>query len=126
MKRIASIMAVFVLLTASFGFAGPESAVSGTYINKADKEYLTLNPDGTFHLKLRKRPVDPDNPFINATGRYLVNGNDIQLELDDGGEASGKMQGTTFVDNEGKAWMKEGTSEPPKMDTSPKKGLRNK
>jgi hypothetical protein len=126
MRKITLVLATFLLLTVSFSFAASDSTVSGTYINKVDKEYLTLNPDGTFHLKLRKRPADPDNPFINATGKYRVNGNDIQLDLDDGGEASGKMQGTTFVDNEGKSWTKEGVSEPVRMDQPTKKGLKNK
>jgi hypothetical protein len=126
MIRIGFIVAAFVVLTVSFSLAGSESTVIGTYLNKADKEYMTLNPDGTFHLKLRKRPVDPENPFINTSGKYRVTGDEIKLELEDGGEASGKMQGTTFVDNEGKSWMKEGTIEPPRMDASPKKGLRNK
>ena len=100
--------------------------MSGTYVNKAEKEYLTLNPDGTFHLKLRKRPADPDKPFIDTSGKYTVFGEDIKLQLVDGGEASGKIQGNAFVDNEGISWVKEGTSKPPQMDTAPKKGLRMK
>jgi len=126
MKRISLIVAAFVLLTISCCLAGSEPTVSGTYVNKADKEYLTLNPDGTFHLKLRKRPVDPDNPFIDTTGRYTVSGDDVTLELVDGGEASGKIKGNAFVDNEGISWTKEGTSEPPRMEATPKKGMRKK
>ncbi|HQN18169.1 MAG TPA: hypothetical protein PKV86_03480 [Syntrophobacteraceae bacterium] len=124
MKRIGFAAAVFVLLAFSFGFAGPESTVSGTYVNKAEKEYLTLYPDGTFHLKLRKRSPDLDNPFINASGKYKVNGEEITLELQDGGEASGRIQGDRFIDNEGVAWMKDGKSEPMQVDPYPKKSWR--
>jgi hypothetical protein len=126
MKRISLIVAAFVLLTTSCGLAGSEPSVSGTYVNKANKEYLTLYPDGTLHLKLRNRSAAPDNPFIEYSGRYTVTGEDIRLELGDGGEASGKIQGNAFVDNEGISWVKEGTSKPPQMDTTPKKGLRMK
>jgi hypothetical protein len=124
MKRIIVLGAIFVLLGISCSLAGSEPNVSGTYINKADKEYLTLNPDGTLHLKLRKQPADLDNPFFNLSGTYKMTGEDIVLELVGGGEASGKIKGNTFVDNEGKTWLKEGTTEPPKMDQGIKKGLR--
>lgn len=124
MKRIVVFAAALVLLTASYCLAGAEFTVSGTYINKADKEYLTLNPDGTLHLKLRKKPADLEKPFLELFGRFQLRGEDIELELDGGGEASGKIRGNTFIDNEGKTWLKEGFSEPPQMEQSPKKGLR--
>jgi hypothetical protein len=126
MKRLTLIVAALVLFTISCSLAGSEPSVSGTYVNKANKEYLTLYPDGTLHLKLRNRPTDPDKLFIEYSGRYTVSGQDIKLELEDGGEASGKIQGNAFVDNEGISWVKEGTSEPPRMDATPKKGLRIK
>lgn len=121
MKRITLITAALVLLFASYSLAaGSDSPVTGTYINKADKEYLTLNPDGTCFLKLRKKPVDMANPFFTVTGRYKITGDDVTLELEGGGEASGTIKGNTFVDNEGKTWMKEGAKEPPNMEPLPK------
>ena len=131
MKRIALLTAVIVLLSASCSLAGSESAITGTYVNKADKEYLTLNPDGTLFLKLRKKPADSANPFLNLSGHYRINGNEVMLELEGGGEAngtgeaSGTIKGNTFVDNEGKIWLKEGASESAApMEVGPKKGLR--
>lgn len=124
MKRMISFSTALVLLTVSYCLAGSESTVSGTYINKADKEYLTLNPDGTLHLKIRKKPMDLDKPFLDLFGKYRMTGEDIAFELDGGGEASGKIKGNTFIDNEGKTWIKEGFNEPPPMEQSPKKGLR--
>jgi hypothetical protein len=124
MRRIILFSTALVLLTASYCLAGSEAAVSGTYVNKADKEYLTLNPDGTLHLKIRKKPTNLDNPFLDLIGKYRMTGEDITFELEGGGEASGKIKGNTFTDNEGKTWIKEGTSEPPQMEQSPKKGLR--
>lgn len=124
MKRVILFSAALVLLTVSYCLAGSESTVSGTYINKVDKEYLTLNPDGTLHLKLRKKPTDLEKPFLELYGKYRMSGEDIALEIDGGGDASGKIKGNTFIDNEGKTWIKEGFSEPPKMEQSTRKGLR--
>lgn len=126
MKRIILIATALVLLSVSYSLAGSEPAVTGTYINKADKEYLTLNPDGTCYLKLRKTPTDMANPFFSISGTYKITGDDVTLELEGGGEASGSIKGSTFVDNEGKTWLKEGTKEPIQMEGGPKKGLRNK
>jgi hypothetical protein len=124
MKRMAVFAAALVLLTASYCLAGSEPNVSGTYINKADKEYLRLNPDGTLHLKIRQQPTNLDKPFLELFGKYRMTGEDIIFDLEGGGEASGKIKGNTFIDNQGKPWIKEGTSEPPQMEQSPKKGLR--
>jgi hypothetical protein len=125
-KRIAMVAAVLVLLSLSFSLAGSETVATGTYVNKADKEYLTLNADGTFYIKLRKKPADPVDPFLNTYGIYRMNGDVVELELEGGGEASGSIKGSNFIDNEGKTWVKEGTSTPPPMEVSPKKGLRSK
>lgn len=51
---------------------------------------------------------------MTLSGKYRMAGDDVTFELDGEGEAGGKIQGNTFVDNEGKVWQKEGTSEPPK------------
>jgi hypothetical protein len=123
-KRITLITAALVLLLASYSLAAGSDSPTGTYINKADKEYMTLNPDGTCYLKLRKVPADFANPFFTATGTYKINGDEVLLELEGGGEASGSIKGNTFVDNEGKIWLKEGASEPANMEPLPKKGLR--
>jgi hypothetical protein len=123
-KRIAIVAAALVLLSVSCSLAGSETAITGTYVNKADKEYLTLNADGSFYIKLRKKPVDFADPFLSTYGIYRMNGDEVMLELEGGGEASGSIKGSTFVDNEGKIWVKEGTSTPPPMEVSPKKGLR--
>ena len=124
MKRIALITVALVLLSFSYSFAGSEPSVTGTYLNKADKEYLTLNPDGTLYLKVRKKPVDFANPFLNLSGKYKVSGDEVTMELEGGGEASGKISGATFIDNEGKIWIKEGTNEPALMEPGPTKGKR--
>lgn len=126
MKRINLILALLILLPVSFSLAGSESTATGTYVNKTDKEYLTLNPDGSFYIKLRKKPVDPVDPFLSTYGIYRITQDEVMLELEGGGEASGSIKGNTFVDNEGKIWQKEGTSEPVPMEVSPKKGLRSK
>lgn len=123
MKRMIVFSTALVLLAASYCLAGSDSTVSGTYINKADKEYLTLRPDGTLHLKVRKKPMDPEKPFLEVSGKYKMTGEDITLELEGGGEASGKIKGNAFIDNEGKTWLKEGFSEPPPMDLNIKRGL---
>ena len=123
MKRIAFVTALLVLLSFSCSLAGSESSVAGTYVNKADKEYLTLNADGTFYIKLRKKPVDPVDPFLTTYGVYRLVADEVLLEIEGGGEASGTIKGTTFVDNEGIIWVKEGAAPAP-MEDSPKKGLR--
>jgi hypothetical protein len=124
MEKIITLLTAFVLLIVSCAFAGSESPVSGTYINKEDKEVLTLYPNGTFYLKLRKKPTDPSNPFLETSGTYKMNGEEISLEIKGGGEASGTIKGNTFVDNEGKTWMKEGAREPLKVEPGPSKSMR--
>jgi hypothetical protein len=126
MKRLISLITAWVLIVASCSFAASEPSITGTYINKADKEVLTLYPDGRVYLKLRKKPTDPANPFLEVTGTYKMKGDELLLELEGGGEASGTIKGNTFVDNEGKTWQKEGTKEPMQVDPGPKKGLRAK
>ena len=124
MKRIIVVLAAFILLSVSCCFAGSDSSVTGTYVNKTDKEYLTLNPDGSLYLKLRKTPPDPNDPFMNLSGKYRMTGEEITMELEGGGEASGTIVGNTFVDNEGKRWEKEGSSQASKMNQSIPKGSR--
>ena len=125
MKRFIVVVVASIFLFVSYCFAGSDSsAVSGTYLNKADKEYLTLNPDGSLYLKLRKTPPDPNDPFMNLTGKYRMTGDELKMELEGGGEASGTIIGNTFVDNEGKRWEKEGSSQSSKMNQGIPKGSR--
>jgi hypothetical protein len=124
MQRVVSIVLALIFFMGSYCLAAPESTVSGTYINKTDKEYLTLHPDSRVSLKLRKKPPDLENPFQTLTGTYRLSGEEIIFEFEDGGEASGTIKGNEFIDNEGKTWLKEGTSEPMKTDATTPKGKR--
>ncbi|NSW85333.1 MAG: hypothetical protein HPY84_03330 [Syntrophobacteraceae bacterium] len=124
MKRMIMWSAVFgfslaCLLSVSFA----DEVVHGTYINKlSSKEYLTLNPDGTFFLKQRNRISDLSTPFISIEGKYDLKGDDLILKLPDGGEAKGKLQGNAFVDTQGVPWLK--GSEGPLFDREVRKKIR--
>lgn len=106
MKSIVIVMALL------FCFAAPSTAadlnsVSGTYYSAKDKtQFLTLRSDGTFTLKQRKSPPEADNPFIEFSGRYQLNGEKITLLLEDGGGAEGQIQGPVFKDSQGDVWQK--------------------
>ncbi|MEN6437674.1 MAG: hypothetical protein ABFD97_03730 [Syntrophobacter sp.] len=105
---ILSVTLFFALV--GFAFAAEEPTVPGTYVSKKDsKEYLTLYPDGKFMLKQRATPPDPEKPFVEVTGRYFKNGENVTLTLDDGGEASGKLKGNNFEDSDGAVWAKQGS-----------------
>lgn len=131
MKRII-LAALFVLAAASFcaaadDTANDKAAAAGTYISRQDsKEYITLYADGTFHLKQRKKPAQMDNPFTEISGKYWLNGENINLILPDGGQGAGKLKGNVFEDSDGNNWVKEGT-EKHKVETpkpmKPMKGL---
>lgn len=109
MRKIAlACILCFVLATPCYSDDQP--SVHGNYINKQDnKEYLTLYPDRTFHLKQRTKPADISKPFMELSGKYEIQGEDITLKLSDGGEASGKLKDNTFEDSDGGSWVKEGT-----------------
>ncbi|MBP8646255.1 MAG: hypothetical protein KBH99_09055 [Syntrophobacteraceae bacterium] len=104
----------------------------GTYMNLEDnKEYLTLNPDGTFFLKQRKKPADLSDPFANPfqtiTGTYVILGEEITLRLPGGGEAKGKIQENIFEDGGGKKWVKDKSKIPlPQKETTATGGHRQR
>jgi hypothetical protein len=90
--------------------ADTTSTINGTYISKGDSnEYLVLSADGSFHLKQRKFPPEPDNPFMEVTGRFETSGNTITLKLADGGEGTVTIKENTIDDGNGKTWVKEGS-----------------
>jgi len=69
------------------------SPVNGVYLSKRDDtQFLTLRQDSTFVLKQRKSPPDKNDPFVEYTGKYQLDGENIKLILDDGGTAQGKVQ----------------------------------
>ena len=95
-------------------FPVPSSAVdltqvSGTYFSQRDNtQFLTLRPDGTFVLKQRKKPPDPENPFVEFAGSYALNGDTVTLKLDDGGKADGHVKGDVFTDGQEEQWVRKG------------------
>lgn len=110
MKALFLALMALLLLSDFSGPAYSQSTVSGTYVNKESKEYLTLYPNGTFFLKNRKSPADVQHPFEDLSGTYMVNGETITLQLSDGGTADGKIKGNVFEDSQGKPWLKQAGS----------------
>lgn len=56
MKRVILFVSAILLIHASFSIAGSESYVSATYVNKADKEALTLTRMVPFISKYADNP----------------------------------------------------------------------
>jgi len=101
---------LFIFIATGICLAADQSDLIGTYINKRDaKQYLTLSADGSFYLKQRSSPFDPNKPFIEISGKYEKNGDKVTLKLPDGGEATGTMKGNTFEDAGEVSWTKEGS-----------------
>ena len=118
MKNIV-IAAALLICFAVPAIAADLNAVSGTYYSRRDNtKFLTLRPDSTFVLKQRKDPPDMDNPFVEFTGRYQLNGEALTLMLTDGGTAEGKLKGLVFTDGQGEEWVKKSTD--PKNVERPK------
>jgi hypothetical protein len=112
---------LFVFIATGICLAADPSSISGTYICKSDnKEYITLAADGSFHLKQRKFPPTPDNPFMEVNGKFESSGETITLKLADGGEGTITLKENTIDDGNGKTWVKEG-SEPHKQVERPKR-----
>ncbi len=107
----SSVFAVLFFFALSGLCAGADQGTAaGTYISKRDsKEYLTLQPDGSFFLKQRKMPPDMEHPFMEVSGKYTLKGEELKLILPDGGEASGKLVDNIFQDSEGIEWVKQGS-----------------
>lgn len=117
---------VFSAIALVLAFAGisfcEDPGVAGTYISKDNpREYLKLNPDGTFFLKQKGKASGPEATYKFIEGKYELSGQELKLKLADGGEASGTMKGTTFWDAGGTPWPKEGTGGP-KMSREVRKG----
>jgi len=88
------------------------SPVNGVYLSKRDDtQFLTLRQDSTFVLKQRKSPPDKNDPFVEYTGKYQLDGENIKLILDDGGTAQGTVKGNIFTDGQGDIWVKKGTEQ---------------
>jgi len=108
MKSAVSFTVAMCLILGTYGPIFAQNP-GGTYMNLEDgKEYLTLNPDGTFFLKQRKKPADLSDPFANPfqtiTGTYLILGEDITLRLPGGGrpkERSGRISSRTGMGRSG-------------------------
>ncbi len=119
------ILIIFLLGFAGIGFCADPSSVAGTYLNKDDsKQYLILHADGSFVLKQRTQPPDPLNPFTEISGKFVIIGDDLTLNTSDGGQASAKLKNNTFEDSDGKAWVKEGSEEPSKVERPKRQRLR--
>jgi hypothetical protein len=103
---------LLLICFAGVSIAADPASVAGTYISQRDnKQFITLYPDSTFHIKQRKKPADLDNPFIEISGKYILDGETLKLMLDDGGTASGQLKANTFEDTQGDKWVKPGTEE---------------
>ncbi|MGC9964794.1 MAG: hypothetical protein ABSE08_05265 [Syntrophobacteraceae bacterium] len=111
MKNAAIATALLICFTIS-SFAADLSSASGTYINKRDKtQFITFYPDATFHLKQRKQPPDVENPFIELSGKYELNGETVKFILQDGGTGTGQLKANAFMDGQGDIWVKQGTDD---------------
>lgn len=125
MKR-AILFAVALAFTIVFSIpVHAEEPVYGTYINKDNsKEYLTLKADKTFFLKQENKPFDPEHPYAELTGTYVMNGESIKLLLSDGGVADGKIVNGTFDDGKGKPWLKQGYTPKSDKEVGPPKRVK--
>jgi hypothetical protein len=108
MKNIVFALALLICFPVPSG-AADLAPVSGTYFSHRDNtQFLTLRPDATFVLRQRKKPPDPDNPFIEFSGTYALNGETLTLRVDDGGKADGQLKGNVFTDGQNEQWIKKG------------------
>jgi|GEM_PF-1632908 len=123
MKRALALFASIALVLSCAGLSsGQQTGVAGTYISKDNpREYLKLNPDGTFFLKQKVKSSGVEAKYQGIEGTFALSGKDLKLKLQDGGEATGTLDGTTFVDSAGTLWPKEGTGGP-KMNREVRKG----
>lgn len=113
MRTILIAVALMFALTGLSIAAEEQQSIYGIYVSKGDsKEYLSLLSDGSFSLKQRKKPPDMNDPFEELRGRYQLSGETLTLELEDGGEATGKLKDNKFEDGDGQVWVKQGTEKP--------------
>ena len=127
MKR-AILLAMVLVCAVLFSLPVPvqaEEPVYGTYINKDNpREYLILKSDSTFFLKQENKPFDPQHPYAELSGTFVVNGETIKLTLQDGGEANGKIGNGMFEDGSGKPWMKQGFTPKTDKELGPPKRIK--
>jgi len=108
-KRMVLFMACLAMVAGFTDVSRSANELNGTYINQDNKsEYIAFSPDGKFFLKKQKRPFDAEKPYVTIEGTYTLSGDTVALKLPDGGGAAGKIQGDLFIDNQGKAWLKQG------------------
>jgi len=109
MRNIVIAMALLICFAVP-AVAADLNAVSGTYYSRRDDtKFLMLRPDATFVLKQRKDPPDKDNPFLELSGKFELNGETLKLILTDGRTAEGKLKGNVFTDSQGEEWAKKPT-----------------
>jgi hypothetical protein len=109
MRNIALATALLVLLTCPC-IAADVSGLAGVYFCHRDEtQFLTLRADSTFVLRQRKKPPDKDEPFVEVNGTYILNGEILQLLIDEGKSAQGNLKGTVFTDAQGDVWEKKST-----------------
>jgi hypothetical protein len=114
MRNIVFAMALLICFAVP-AVAADLNAVSGTYYNKRDDtKFLTLRNDGSFTLKQRKDPPDKDDPFVEFSGKYQLNGETLKLTVGEGenaGTAEGKLKGSVFTDSQNEEWVKKSTEQ---------------
>jgi len=116
------LIVLFLLCFAGAGICGEPTSPAGVFISKADpKQYISFQPDGTFFLKQRPKHFDPMKPFVEITGNYRVNGDEVTLVVTKGGEATGKLKANVFTDADGAEWIKEGTEAKSPFPERPKR-----
>jgi hypothetical protein len=109
MRNIVFAMALLICFAVP-GIAADLNAVSGVYLSQRDNtQFLTLRPDATFFLKQRKMPPEKENPFIELSGKYELNGEKVTLILPDGGTGQGELKANVFTDAQGDTWVKKAT-----------------
>ncbi len=120
------VIAMALLICSSIPAIAAEADVSpvvGVYLCQSDNtQFLTLRQDATFTLRQRKKPPDRNDPFVEFSGKFQVNGEMITLILDDGGKADGTLKANVFTDGQGDAWVKKG-SEPKNVERPKYKSL---
>ncbi len=112
MKRSIFFIVALAMVVGFPQLSRSANELNGTYMNQDNKsEYITFSLDGKFFLKQQKRPYDMEQPYITIEGTYAFNGDMVTLKLPNGGGAVGKIKGDLFIDNQGKAWLKQGGSQ---------------
>ncbi|MFZ0927875.1 MAG: hypothetical protein WAN11_04710 [Syntrophobacteraceae bacterium] len=111
MRNIVFALALLICFAVQ-SIAADLNVVSGVYLNKSDDtQFLTLRPDATFFIKQRKKPPDKENPFVEFSGKYELNEEQVTLILDDGRIGKGQLKGNVFTDGQGQMWVKKSEEE---------------